>query len=98
MASDWATVLDVMEKRVVSTDRMLAGEDVTPQHFALPADLGPLPPALRERAQSVLQATLEVEGRLSGEMKAVGSRLRHVTSSRIFGSGRPNPTYVDRSV
>jgi hypothetical protein len=61
----WHDVLDDMERRLDDVDRELTtgGPAVSP--FELPADLGPLPADLRERARRALQETrakqIEVE-------------------------------------
>jgi hypothetical protein len=56
-------------------------------------DLGPLPQALRPRAESLLRATRAFEGELAEARASVGSALRHATRSR-----RPRAAYYDAQV
>ena len=95
----WAEILDEMERRVATADRVRAGEDVRARNFALPAGLGPLPPEYRERAEAVLAATLSAEAALEAEMADVAAQLAGAPSSAAAGvAPRPQPAYVDRSV
>lgn len=95
-AGSWAAVLDEMEHRVVLAERYLSGEDLRLRHFALPGDLGPLPPDLVGRAGAVLAATRAVESRLATELSQLAQRVSAATRMAP-DEGRPPPLYLDRS-
>jgi hypothetical protein len=65
-----------MERRLDDVDRELrtGGPAVSP--FALPADLGPLPAELRERARRALQETRSKEAEAEAARDRVADALR----------------------
>jgi hypothetical protein len=92
----WERELDAMEAYLANhreafmyrdTERPPAREPLAP------ADLGPLPEALRARAESLLRATRAFEGELVDARASVSSALRHATRGR-----RPRAAYYDAQV
>ena len=74
--SDWAAALDEFEQRIAAQRAALdlgAAPDLDP--FVPRAELGPLPPALEERARALLAESKDVEAELAGALVHVGQDL-----------------------
>lgn len=91
--TDWSSVLDEMENHVEAQRAAMAGQ-VPPPAFQVPADMGPIPPELRERAQALLRITLALERQLSDARDEV------VASMQSVGRRKPPPpsAYVDKRI
>jgi hypothetical protein len=72
----WPEVLDDIEDRLADVDRELSrgGPAVAP--FVLPADLGPLPAALRPRAVRALQQTRARQAQAEAARDGIAEALR----------------------
>jgi len=86
----WAEVLTEMESRLADVGRQLSGAGSPPTAFALPADLGPLPPALAERARHVLADTRAAQVAVEAARDRLGAVLRQPAPVR-----REPAAYVD---
>ncbi|HXW36139.1 MAG TPA: hypothetical protein VEJ87_16305 [Acidimicrobiales bacterium] len=90
----WADLLEHMEDRLAAHDFALRSGAAPPQPIEIPADIGPLPIELRDRAQCVLDATKSVAERVAEARDQVAQSLREGSSSE---SRRP-AAYLDRRV
>ncbi|MHB1486740.1 MAG: hypothetical protein ACYCS7_03660 [Acidimicrobiales bacterium] len=90
--TDWSSVLDEMEHHVEAQRAAMAGQAPTPPEFQAPADMGPIPAELRERAQALLRMTLALEGQLSDARDEVVASMQSVGRRK-----HPSPAaYVDK--
>ncbi|WP_413451444.1 hypothetical protein AA0Y32_16170 [Georgenia phoenicis] len=91
----WEAALTELELDVAETEAMLAGDHVTPAQspWAPPADLGPLPEPLLERAQQLATRQAEVAQRLS---EALVLSRRQARLTEVLKAGGPRrPVYLD---
>lgn len=86
----WSEFLEDMEERVRGAERTLTSGGPAPTAFCRPAGLGPLPPALADRARAVFAASLEVQRRLQDAVGVMASR-QPLTAPR----SAPTALYVD---
>ena len=91
----WTAVLDAMEERLNQAQFLLEGEDFSEVAVPLSVD-GPIPPSLAGRAQSLLDATREMEQKLDAAMAGLSVQMA-VMPPRRADYERPAPTYIDRS-
>jgi hypothetical protein len=72
----WHDVLDDMERRLDDVDRELrtGGPPVSP--FELPAELGPLPVELQERARLALRQTRSKQAEVEAARDRIADALR----------------------
>lgn len=96
---EWAAALDALEMDVEAVEAMITGEHHTREApvadlWTPPARLGPLPPALRPRADDILARQLAAAEAIA--LALVGTRRQVVLSGRIeSGEAAPRPAYVD---
>ena len=99
-SSPWSAVLDAMEERLHTAQRLLEGEDV-PIDLCVPAlATEPLPPILAGRARALLDATIQMEARIDEAMAGLASRVadgRRSPGLRRLVADRPAPSYFDRT-
>lgn len=93
MTADWPSVLDEVERRLVLTEEGVSAGRFAFEPVEFPPALGPLPPHCRDRAQSLHDATVEMEHRVAAAMQLVNAQLAH-RASQV--AARPRATYVDR--
>jgi hypothetical protein len=86
----WSALLDTYEFRIGSFAATLVGA-ATPESFTMPTDLGPCPPALRSRANLIIDRQHDVEN-------AMRFRLG-VLRTLLDGSepAAPGSVYIDAS-
>jgi len=89
--TSWASILDDMEARLDGHRRALAEGAVHPSPVVVPAGLGPLPPALHDRAAAVLAATRHMEAEVERQRDGLRSALHRAARA----GGREAATYVD---
>ena len=80
MPSIWADYLDRLEAALRSLHAGASWAD-----FPEPADLGPLPDDLRERAESLQRAAHVAEASTRARRAAVAERLSALTGRRLSG-------------
>jgi hypothetical protein len=81
----WQRELEAMERYLSAEREAFAFRDVDrppPRQPTEPRELGPLPEALRPRAEALLRATRAFEGEVADARASVGTALRHVERSR----------------
>ncbi|MCL3860852.1 hypothetical protein [Actinotalea sp. K2] len=93
----WETALTALEMDVATAEHMLTlghiAQDPPADPWAPPVGLGPLPVAMVERAQSVLDRQIELARRLS---EAADLSRRHSRAAQALRSAAPSvPVYVD---
>lgn len=97
----WGTVLDAFERHLDEVRAALcAGRPERVPDFSVPAGLGPLPPALRERA-SGLHAKCEVLAREAQALRdAASAELANLSPARprVRPSTSPVSAFVDRAL
>lgn len=86
----WPEVLDDMEGRLADVDGQLRTGGAAVSPFTLPADLGPLPPALHERARRALRQTEAAQARAEAARDGIADALRQSRTS-----GREPAAYLD---
>jgi len=75
MAS-WEDELGAMERHLEAQRLAVLGSGRAPDTYELPDGLGPLPDGLRDRAETLLAATLALEGEVAGLRNLLGRSLR----------------------
>lgn len=95
----WDDVLDAFERRILEQRAALdVGDAGDVAAFVPQAELGPLPPALLARAETLLAEARDVEAELAGALAHIGQDLavlRTVKSS----AGRPaGARFLDTSL
>ncbi|MCL4422084.1 MAG: hypothetical protein M1115_02750 [Actinobacteria bacterium] len=91
--SVWDEVLSALEHQRALEADYLRAKGALPEPYRMPEGLGPLPPALKERAERVLMSNWAMEGLLSQARDALG-RLLQV--SRESSLTPPPAVFVDR--
>ncbi|HTZ10246.1 MAG TPA: hypothetical protein VMB72_14310 [Acidimicrobiales bacterium] len=89
-AVTWAVVLDDMERRLGDVERGLRTGVFATTAVDLPGGLGPIPDALRQRAQRLLQATVAAEQEVEKVRERIADALR-----RGRTTSAPFSAYVD---
>lgn len=93
--SAWVAALDTFEMQVEHAERMVRmdtpGEPAAP--WTPPRDLGPLPAALRERAQSLLERIHAAQTGLRAAAERARDESNRVPSVPVTGESAP--VYVD---
>lgn len=95
----WVEALDDLEMDVVRADALILGEhalvDGAPiPSFVPPVGLGPLPPALHDRACALLQRQIDTAAKLARAM--VDTRQHMALAGKLeIGRGPARPMYVD---
>jgi hypothetical protein len=90
---EWARELDAMEAYLGAQRDAFSFRDVerpAPRDPSPIDQLGPLPDALRARAEALLRATRAFEGEVTDARASVATALRHADRSV-----RTSPAYVD---
>jgi len=89
--TDWAALLDAMEDGLESFPPVLVDVDV------LPADPGPVPFALRNRALRMLHRMAEVESALEQHRAEIGRQLVALSAARatVARAAAPMPYFLD---
>jgi len=86
----WSEELDEMERHLDAQRAVLEGTGPPPHPYEQAPGLGPLPEALRPRAERVLAATLALEAQVGD--------ARHQLSTKSTGSRSPagRSVYLDQ--
>ncbi|MBZ5736148.1 hypothetical protein K8Z61_16770 [Nocardioides sp. TRM66260-LWL] len=94
----WQVSLDRIELDVIRAERALAaGTLLVSDPWDVPADHGPLPPALRDRAQALHERQLAVLERIAATLGTTVRQQALVDAvSRTAVSDRTRPVYVDQ--
>ena len=90
MTQDWEGVLDALEAEVA--------ESAEGPAFVPPAQLGPLPPALADRAGRLLRRMAEREAELERRRAEVARELAALSATGILAAAsaaRPVPHFFD---
>lgn len=97
MATRWATALDLYDRALVDFGDGLDEDASTASFgFALPEDLGPLPPELHARAQRIAEHSARLERRLRAALAELAHQQARLTRARRHRSAeRPRPRFVD---
>ncbi|WP_347059478.1 hypothetical protein ABC795_03355 [Blastococcus sp. HT6-30] len=103
--SDWQQALSDLEGDVLAVEHTLARgrtEEIAAwgqraEDWVPPAQLGPIPADLRERAASLLQHQLEVAEQLI-ERITQSQKQRDVAARMSYGPIRPVASFVDRAL
>ena len=97
MATSWATVLDLYDRALVDFGGALDADASTASFgFALPDDLGLLPPELHARARQIAEHSAQVERRLRAALAGLAREQARLTRARRHRSTeRPRPRFVD---
>jgi hypothetical protein len=104
-APDWAQVLDELEGDVLAAEDSMArgrAEEIATwgrrtADWIAPADLGPIPDDLRERAAELLQHQLAVAEALV-ERITQSQRQRDVAARMSYAPTRPVASFIDRAL
>lgn len=90
---EWPEVLDAMEERNAVVDHILHFGGPALEPFSTPADLGPLPAELRERAEGIQRETDRL-------IKDVARARDLVADALCRPPGRPerSPIFIDARV
>ncbi len=72
----WPEVLDDMERRLADVDTELGTGGPAVPPFVLPADLGPLPADLRQRATRALRQTQAKQAEVEAARDRIADALR----------------------
>ena len=102
---NWHTVLDDLEGEVLEAEETLArdrAEEIATwgrraTDWVPPADLGPFPDDLRERAARLLQHQLAVAEELV-ERITQSQKQRDVAARMSYAPNRPVASYIDRGL
>ncbi|HXY28941.1 MAG TPA: hypothetical protein VEH82_11755 [Acidimicrobiales bacterium] len=81
-----------MQARLEAHRRALHEGDEPPASFVMPSDVGPLPVALRLRAEMVLEATRRMEAEVEHHRDALIGTLRRNLRMATEGG---DPAYLD---
>jgi hypothetical protein len=95
VSQDWESVLDALEAEVAGAER---AESPEISAFVPPAHVGPMPPALADRAVALLRRMAERQAELERRRAEIGRELATLSalSSTAAGSGaRPVPHFLD---
>ena len=95
-ATAWGDALDALEIDLVLAEQMLTLDRIAadpPQRWAPPANLGPLPATLLDRARALLDRQLEVSRRLSEA--AAMSRRQLNAAAALRTRAEAVPVYLD---
>ena len=97
MVTDWAMALDLYDRALVDFGGALDEDASTASFgFALPDDLGPLPPELHARAQRIAEHSARVERRLRAALTELAREQARLTRARRHRSAEsPRPHFVD---
>ncbi len=76
----WPEVLDGMEARLIEVERELTTGGPAVSAFTLPADLGPLPAELHQRAADALRRTRATQAQAEAARDRVADALRQSRS------------------
>ncbi len=96
MTTNWKDVLDALEAEVEAASRAEGEATGEAPAFVPPPDLGPVPPALVERATSLLQRMYEVQEGLERRRAEVARELSAVSAARHTApAARPVPHFLD---
>jgi hypothetical protein len=103
--ADWRQTLSDLEGDVLAAQETLARgrtEEIAAwgrraEDWVPPAQLGPIPPDLRERAARLLQHQLEVAEQLI-ERITQSQKQRDVAARMSYGPSRPVASFVDRAL
>jgi hypothetical protein len=91
----WEHVLSTLEHELDALDEAVAAQTVAvPLPFQAPEGLGPLPPALRDRAIALWARMHDVEARTT---EAVHRTRRDVAVARTLAPDAPAPRFLDVS-
>lgn len=92
----WEAALEALELDVTQVEQTLALKEIAlepPDPWRPPAGLGPLPAALADRAQALLERQVEAARRVA---EAAALARRHARAAQGMRSvGEPAPVYVD---
>lgn len=95
----WVGVLDEIESSIPTVIPSDGLEEIEPAPpVDLPDTLGPLPPALRRRAEEVLGAVNEAIARVGSAQETIGAELEHLAAPARRTAPLtepPSPTFVD---
>jgi hypothetical protein len=95
----WGEVLDRMELDVTAVEALLAERGRTApgqvEPWSAPADLGPIPPELRPRADAVLERQLAASLAVVAAMTATSRQA--IVAGRMRSQHGAAPSYLDRS-
>jgi hypothetical protein len=98
MGTTWVNALDNYEARLDAQRAALdGGEPGAIAPFAPPADLGPLPQALAERANELLRQSRDLELELAGNLQAIKEDLAVVNTVSTATDRPSTPLFVDVS-
>jgi hypothetical protein len=100
----WSAFLDTVEERINEARSALDNDEPPPEthtvQLAIPADLGPLPEELRERALAATSALADVEARtrlmMDDVQREIGNATRASRGARTYAADGTVPMYVDR--
>ena len=96
MAMTWAEVLDLYGRALLDFEHELDGGTVGNFRFALPRDLGPLPPELAGTAAAVAERSARLEGRVREAMVETAREQVAVTRARRQAAReKPRPKFID---
>jgi hypothetical protein len=84
MTIDWASLLDVIDAGLEASPPVIVDD--------LPADPGPVPAALVDRAARTLRRMAEVEGALEQHRAEIGRDLAAVAAARSATAAIASPT------
>lgn len=87
----WEDEFDEMEAHLNGQRAALAAGGARPPIYVTLPDLGPLPEALRPRAEALLAATIALEGQVIDSRDALRAALR-----AAYPTGAPPPAYLDQ--
>ncbi|MEP7764578.1 hypothetical protein [Sanguibacter sp. 25GB23B1] len=96
----WSAALDSVEMSLAEAERLVVTGHLIDSAFesanlawSAPTDLGPLPPALKDRATAILDRQLEMASRLA---EAARSTRQHMQVVDTVRERRPStPVYID---
>lgn len=89
----WPAVLDQIEARLCLLEDAIGRGEFRFEPVPLPAELGPLPPACRARAERVMAAVQDIGHRVESAMADLAANLTRPAS---MPPPRPTPAYIDR--
>lgn len=98
MSASWSDVLDLYDRALGDFQRQLEEGDTANARFdfALPPDLGPVPPELAEQALVVQEKSARVEERVRDAMTQTAREQAAVTRARAQATtARKRPAFVD---
>lgn len=95
--TSWDELLDEMEELLRAQRSAAERGTPPPPSFVPPVGLGPLPDALRSRAEAVLAATNRLHDQLAAQRDEVARAIELIgnSMSRIDRIRRPPSAYID---